>query len=184
MKDNHLNKNIILIGMSGVGKSTVGRHIANRLRVKFADTDDIIISKTGETIDCIFKQYGEDYFRNLEKKVIKDISKRKGMVISTGGGVVLDISNIYFLKKCGVIFLLHGSIDTIFDNIRPTMLDNNRRPLLKEGKDLKNRIKELYLEREKLYLTSADYIVNVDKKSTSVIGEEIISIFKNLYSCS
>lgn len=178
------NKNIVLIGMSGAGKTTIGRYIADRLNMKFIDTDDKIVVDKGREIDYIFDKYGEEYFRVLERRVIKDISMHNRTVISTGGGVVLNRYNIDDLRINGIIFLLQASVDTIFNNIKASYLSDAKRPLLNDGSDLKLRIKELYKEREKLYISSADYIINVNDKTIPMIGNEIIFIFNNLYPCS
>lgn len=184
MKQYISNKNIILIGMSGVGKTTVGNYVSKKLNMRFIDTDNQIILNTGKAIEDIFNEYGEEYFRVLENQIINNVSIYKRTVISTGGGVVLDKVNIYSLKNNGIIFLLKASIDTIFNNLKSNQLSSDRRPLLKGESNLRNKIKELYKKREKLYLYNADYIIDVDNKSINEVGNEIIYIFNSLYSCS
>ena len=76
--------NIVLIGMSGVGKTTVGKYIASQLSMSFVDTDEIIINRSGTTISNIFNKFGEEYFRDLEKQVVEEVSKYNDTVISTG----------------------------------------------------------------------------------------------------
>ncbi|WP_236914946.1 shikimate kinase [Clostridium sp. Cult2] len=184
MNININSKNIVLIGMSGVGKTGVGKYIANKTKRKFIDTDDMIISFTGETIDDIFSKYGEEYFRFLEKKAIKRVASEKRTVISTGGGVVLNNKNIQLLQSNGIIFLLKASINTMVSNIESTPSSKERRPLLKDSSCLRQRIKKIYKEREKIYLASANQIINVDGKTIEKIGDEIIYIFKQLNPCS
>lgn len=176
--------NIVLIGMSGAGKTIVGKYISKILNKDFIDTDDLIIEITGKTIDCIFKEDGEAYFRQLEKDTIKNISSYKNKIISTGGGVVLDRANIHMLRENGIIFYLSASIDTLYRNLGANIKEDDRRPLLKYSKDLIEDISKLYKNRKNLYISSADYIVNIDGKSFETVGNEIISIFDSIYSCS
>ncbi|NLX62931.1 MAG: shikimate kinase [Tissierellia bacterium] len=176
--------NIVLIGMSGAGKTLVGKYISKILNKEFIDTDDVIINITGKTIDHIFKEYGEDYFRQMEKNTIKEVSSFYNKVISTGGGVVLDKENIRMLKYNGIIFYLSASVDTLYKNLSLNIRKDDRRPLLKYSKDLMEDIIKLYNNRKNLYISSADYIVNVDGKSYESVGNEIISIFDSIYSCS
>lgn len=171
-------RNIVLIGMSGVGKTTIGKYIAKKLNMTFIDTDDIIITKVGSTIAEIFNNYGEDYFRELEKQVVDEVSRYDNVVITTGGGVVLNRSNIDNLRNNGVIFLLQASLNTLYNNLKKDVKDEHR-PLLK-GLDLRSRLEKLYNERKAFYLSSADFIIKVDGKSVNEIGDEIIFIFESL----
>ncbi|QIB25998.1 shikimate kinase [Caloranaerobacter azorensis] len=165
--------NIVLIGFMGTGKSHVGRYISKKLNMEFYDTDNIIEKKYGCSISYIFERYGENYFRKIESEVISNVSQNRNIVISTGGGVVLDKSNIEMLKKNGVIFLLDGSFDTIVNNLYGNV---EKRPLLK-GTDWKKKANELFLRRKKLYYNSADYIIGIDNKKGNAIAEEIINIY-------
>lgn len=180
----HINtKNIVLIGMSGVGKTSVGKYIAEELRMKFIDTDDIIIFNSGKTIKYIFDKYGEEYFRTLEKEVIDSTSMHKEIVISTGGGVVLSSLNIDILKTNGIIFLLEANLNTICNNIRSSISSKDHRPLLEDSFNLRNKIEGIYRKRKNLYLSSADHVVSVDDRSIEDIGDEIINTLRSLYSC-
>ncbi|MFS8541092.1 MAG: shikimate kinase [Tissierellales bacterium] len=171
--------NIVLIGMSGAGKTTIGKYLAKKLNMTLVDTDDIIVKKTGSTIDEIFNNRGEKYFRELEKKVVEEVSKYDSAVITTGGGVVLNRTNIDCLRNNGVIFLLQASVETLYNNLKREGMLNDHRPLLK-GPDLKKRLEKLYKERKNLYISSADYIIQVDGKAVDEIGNEIIFIFESL----
>ncbi|SDX56110.1 shikimate kinase [Tepidimicrobium xylanilyticum] len=177
-------KNIVLIGMSGSGKSAVGKYIAEKLNLEFIDTDEMIVDKTGQSINNIFKLYGEKYFRALEQDIIEKTIKKEGAVISTGGGVVLNKRNIEILKKKGMIFLLQASIDSIVANIESSPANKEERPLLKDAINLRKRIEEIYKKRRHLYISNSDIVVNVDHKTMEAIGDEIIYIFKQHTSCS
>ena len=168
-------KNIVLIGMSGAGKTTVGKYIASKLNMEFVNTDDIIVLNFGDTIEQIFSKYGEEYFRNLEKKVIEGLKEKENIVISTGGGVVIDEVNIDILKKNGIFVYLEASIDTLVRNVKSS---KENRPLL-DNDNLYSNIEEIYNKRKRLYISSADYIVQVDNKSIESIGDEVIYILDN-----
>lgn len=174
-------KNIVLIGMSGVGKTKTGKYIANKLDYDFIDTDELIVSREGISIENIFDKYGENYFRNVESDIIKEISSLGSKVISTGGGVVLKKDNVENLRKNGFIFLLMGKIDYIYKNI---LKSSEKRPLLKKGSNLYEDIETLFKKRESLYINSADKIINVDNKSLDIISKEITEFYNELLSCS
>lgn len=168
-------KNIVLIGFMGTGKTYIGKYISERQNMNFYDTDSIIEKGYKCKISYIFERYGEKYFRSLENKVVKEISELENVVISTGGGIVLNNNNIEILKKKGIIFLLDGSINTILKNLYNR---TQNRPLLK-GIDWKKKTKELYLLRKELYYKSADFIININNKNREDIAKEIINIFNS-----
>lgn len=170
-------KNIVLIGMSGVGKTVVGKNISEKNNMKLIDTDDIIVCNSGKTIAYIFDNYGENYFRSLESNIIENLSTENNAIISTGGGIIMDRKNIYSLKENGIIFLLEASLDTLIRNVN---LSQEKRPLLEEGNNLRKKIENINRERKDFYISSADYIIKVDNKSIEEIGDEIISIFKQI----
>ncbi len=173
-------KNIVLIGMSGIGKTTIGEYISYKLKKDFIDTDNLISNNMKLYIEDIFLKFGEEHFRNLEREIVKKISSKEDLVISTGGGIILNHRNILDLKKKGIVFLLDGSIDTIVNNINKSSII---RPLLKSNSNLYEKTTSLYNERKNLYFSSADSIILVDNKSVEEIGDEIIKIFNKLMSC-
>lgn len=164
-------KNIVLIGMSGTGKTTIGEELSISLNMDFVDTDTLIENKTGISIEKIFSLYGEDYFRKLESEIVRAIYQKKNQVISTGGGIVLNKDNIIKLKKNGVLVLLHASIDTIVKNIEKS---KTVRPLLDSGEDTYLRVKSMYRNRKDMYLTYADIIISVEDKPINKIIYEIL----------
>lgn len=164
-------KNIVLIGMSGTGKTTVGMELSRVLDRVFLDTDHIIEKEVSSSIEEVFKTYGETYFRELESKVIDNLFKYEKAIISTGGGVVLDSNNITKLKTKGIIVLLESSIDNIVNNIKSSQIN---RPLLENGEDIFVKVNSMYNFRKKLYTVSSDYIILVDGKSIQEIVYEIL----------
>lgn len=164
-------KNIILIGFMGTGKSTVGKLIAEQLELQYIEMDDLIVEKSGKSIPTIFKEQGEERFRELEISVAKDLSEISDSVISTGGGVVLNQINIQYLRKNGNIVLLEAGIDEIYSRI---MLEGKeKRPLL-DMPDPKGEIKSMLSYRRPFYNASADFKVSTRKKLPEQVADEII----------
>lgn len=138
--------NIVLTGIMGSGKTTVGKMLSEKLNMGFIDIDEFIESKYGKIPD-LFKR-GEEYFREIEHNAVLEISDMDGIVIATGGGVVKREDNIAALKKKGIIFFLDRPLDNILSDI-----ETSNRPLLKDGK---NKLIEIYNERYPLYTGTCD----------------------------
>lgn len=173
-------KNIVLIGPSGIGKSTIGKYISNEMDdFRNIDTDELIERKTKMSIQDIFNSYGEPYFRHIEKNIVKSIQDEKNCVIATGGGIIKDTENIRCLKKNGVLFLLYGSKETIIRNLNNS---TNTRPLINNSVDMKKAVEKLLLERRKLYFSYADFVIHVDNKNVKQISNEIIDIYKKIFA--
>lgn len=143
--------NVVLIGMPGCGKTTVGERLAKELNLEFIDIDQEIVRREGVDIPTIFTEKGEEYFREKESEVIKDIGKLNGKVISTGGGAVKREENYFPLKQNGIIFWIDRSIEKLSQEGRPL------------SKDLAT-VKKLYSERKELYKNFADYKIDNDKE--------------------
>ncbi|MCR4727102.1 MAG: shikimate dehydrogenase [Lachnospiraceae bacterium] len=152
--------NLILTGMPGSGKSTVGKLIAERFSLDFIDTDEEIVRREGREIKDIFETDGEAYFRNAESDVILSLSKEKNKLISTGGGAVLRSCNVENLRKNGTVVFL----DRDPSEITPT----NDRPLADNG----DKVMRLYRERLPIYKKNKDIEVTV-KKSPEAVADEI-----------
>ena len=148
-------RNIVLIGMPGCGKSTLGRYLAEILDRDFIDADPEIEKDAGKTIPELFA-VSEDCFREQETKTVKRLAGLQGKVLAMGGGVVLRRENIENLKKNGTIIFLDRSPGDIAGDV-----DTKTRPLLAAGR---KRIYDLYAQREALYREAAD--VTVRNKGT------------------
>lgn len=161
------NKKLVLIGFMGSGKTTVTKILAKKLDMKAIEMDDLIVKKSGKNIDQIFKDDGEIRFRELESQIASDQKNKENIVISTGGGVVINPDNIKNLKINGKIIFLKTS----FSEIKKRLKNINDRPLFKNKKTAEN----LFKFREKLYEKHADLIIDTDRKSAEEVTYEIIS---------
>ena len=149
-----MKKNIILVGLMGAGKSTVGRYLAKRMRREFYDTDAVIVERTGVSIPTIFEIEGEQGFREREECVIEELSHKQGIVLATGGGSVIRAVNRRCLEASGTVVYLRGSAELLFSRIS---YDTNR-PLMQTDDPLQT-LKDLLDERDPLYMEVADLVV-------------------------
>ena len=155
-------ENLVLIGMPGSGKSAVGHALAGKTGLPFFDTDQLIVDRAGKPITDIFRDSGEKAFRDLETDIVRELSLRGGIIISTGGGAVLRPENVTALKQNGRLFWL----DRDPDDLVPT----DDRPLA----DTAEKMKNLYRERKPVYRSAADEIIPV-KSSPEQLAEIIES---------
>ncbi len=170
------SKNIVLIGFMGTGKTSVGKILARKLNRLVIDADEVIEAKTRRKIGDIFEKEGEPYFRALEKETIGDISRKEGVVITTGGGAVLDPANLEALKKNGWIVALMAEPTTILRRVKRTL----SRPLLK-GENVLSRIEELLRKRKPLYEQS-DFQCATDGRTAAQVAECILSLLEGKLS--
>jgi shikimate dehydrogenase len=154
--------NIVLIGMPGCGKSTIGKIAARKLKRRFIDTDALIEKKTGKFIPDIFSEDGEEAFRRIESEVICEIGKLSGAVIATGGGAVTWEENYRHLKQNGTVFFIEREL---------CLLESEGRPLSKSGD-----LREMYARRLPLYERFADIKIQ-NNASPEAAADKIISYF-------
>ena len=166
-------RNIVLVGFMGTGKSCVGKRLSKRLGLDFLELDEIIEKKEGISIKDIFEKKGEPYFRKLEKEIAKEVSQKKGIIISAGGGAIVDEENFKNLKNGGVIICLEASPDVIFQRTKGLAT----RPLLNVA-DPKKKIGELLKVRFPYYKKS-DHRINTDKLTIEQIAEKIIDLVRD-----
>lgn len=172
-----MKKHIVLIGFMGAGKTTLGKKIASKLNMPFIDTDAIIEKQENKTISEIFRDNGEEYFRELEHDFILKFSDIEPSIISTGGGMPCYKNNMVLLKKTGcVIYLQHppGQLANRLYHAKKS------RPLI-EGKTL-DAIQSLIhfkLNERELYYKQADYILAPDSQTI----DRILSLINNDYPC-
>ena len=155
--------------MMGAGKSTVGRHLAKALNYKFFDTDQLIEKQENRTIEAIFKESEESYFRNIERDMINQF-KNKKCVYSTGGGLPIYNKNIHKLKDIGQVIYLKTSTSELLNN---RIKNNFSRPMFQDDISFENLLKQ----REPIY-SRADFIVATDSKNPEEIASEISLIIE------
>ncbi|ALO47314.1 shikimate kinase AroK [Pseudohongiella spirulinae] len=167
--------NVFLIGPMGVGKSTIGRMLAQSLGRPFLDSDREIEAVTGADIPWIFDVEGEPGFRVREERMIDSLTQQDGIVMATGGGAILSEATRRRLQSRGVVVYLKASIAQQFER---TSKDRNR-PLLQTADPL-GRIKELMRVREPLYLETADLIVETSRRGPRNVVNEIVKRLQQL----
>lgn len=155
----------------GTGKSTIARQLSKQLDMPFFEMDEMIVQKEGMEISDIFKEKGEDYFRNVETTLLKNLLQKERGILSCGGGIVLRDENIQAMKNHGTVILLTATPETIFKRVK----HNQSRPVLNGKKNI-NDITKLMKERESRYQMAADITISTDDKSLSQICEEITTI--------
>lgn len=165
---NKLDYNIMLIGFMGAGKTTVSKKLSVDLKLPEVDMDSYIVRHEGRTITQIFDEEGEDGFRKIETKCIKEIQKVKGRIVSCGGGAVLKDENVKIMKESGIIVLLTATPETIYNRVK----NNNDRPILNGNMNVEF-IEQLMNKRKDRYLQVADVIIATDDKDVSDISKEI-----------
>lgn len=162
-------QNIFLIGPMGAGKTSVGKLLAKILSLEFYDSDQVVEEQTGADIPWIFDIEGEEGFRRREANAIEQLTKRMGIVLATGGGVVLHSENRKHLAARGSVFYLSVSVD---EQLRRTSRGHGRPLILKKNpKEIFERLKR---DREPLYLEIADFIIDTNHGSVKAIVEKIL----------
>lgn len=164
--------NLVFIGMTGSGKSTIGKEISNRLQLSFVDMDNYIEDQSGFSVPDLFKK-GEAVFRSLETDACKNLSNKQNSVISTGGGVVVKEENHKWLKKTGLVIWIDRPIELIAEDV-----ETAHRPLLKNGTAA---LYDLYSKRESLYRQLADIII-VNNRSLDQTIDSIIEQLPKEYT--
>lgn len=171
MKD----RNIILIGPMGAGKSAIGRELARRLDLAFFDADEVLQEKTGVDIALIFELEGEAGFRRREEMTLAELCKLNGAVIATGGGAVLSALNRERLRTGGTVVFLETSVEWQVARTRP----GRQRPLL-DTPDPRAKLAALHEIREPLYRECAHLVVSTDARHVNTVAGEIIERLREL----
>jgi shikimate kinase len=155
----------------GTGKSCVGRVVADTLHFTFLDTDHVIEARAGKSISDIFAQDGEPAFRQWERRVVEELTRREKTVIATGGGLPADEANLASLKTHALVICLWASPETIWERVRA----HDHRPLLNEPDPLA-RIRELLAVREPYY-RQADVLVSTEMRSVREVAQHVLHQF-------
>ncbi len=167
-----MSKNLVLTGMMGVGKSTVGQSIAKALSYSFVDIDKMIEKKEGCSINSIFKNKSEIYFRKIEKQISLEELEKKNSVISLGGGAFLDKSIRLSVKNSSISFWLDVEVSELVKRLKK----NKKRPLLFK-KNLNETINKIYLERRGTY-READFRIKCTFLKPTFIVNKILNLYE------
>ena len=162
-------ENIILVGLMGSGKTTIGIRLAEEVNLDFFDSDREIINKTGVSIDRIFDIEGEKGFRDRESQMLAELCQKSGVVIATGGGIVLMNENRVLLKNSGIVVYLSSSIEQL---LKRTSKSKNR-PILEKSTDKEKTIRDLMIAREAYYKEVASIVVDTTAKGIYDVVETI-----------
>lgn len=163
--------NIILIGFMGSGKTTIGEKLSLMKNMRFIDLDLEVEKLEKKTINDIFTEKGEQYFRNIESKLLEKYCYLDDVVISTGGGIVESKDNIELLKNKKNVIWLDGNVDTILKHLRN---ETHKRPKLKDEKNLEEYIKKLLDYRKDKYNKSSNIKININGKNIEQVISEIL----------
>lgn len=169
--------NIFLIGPMGVGKSTIGRRLAEELKRDFYDSDHEIEVRCGVDINWIFDLEGEEGFRLREQQVIADLANLHDIVLATGGGAVSTPANRDVLSAKGIVIYLYASIEQQLARLS----NDSKRPVLQRAADLPTAVRELHETRDPEYRSIADWMFNTDGRGIKSVVDEIIDtvVFKH-----
>ena len=165
-------KNLVLVGFMGSGKTSAGRLAARRLGMRFVDTDELIEQRSGQTISQLFAGKGEPHFRALERALVRELAGEKGLVISTGGGMVLNPDNIQDFGRTGVVVSLWVEPQIAHKRTKHA----NYRPLL-EGADRLEQIESLLKQRGPLYRAITPCI-DTSAMTVEEQADEIVRVYK------
>lgn len=166
--------NVILIGFMGSGKTTIGKMLSGAAGYRFTDTDELIELREKRKINDIFATDGEEYFRDLETAVIKEIANTMDRtVISVGGGLPVRDENRTYMKQNAVTVYLRATVDSLCKRLG----SDTTRPLLK-GDDLRKRIESLMEKRSRIYEEAADFVLDTDSLLPSEVVEKLLEFLK------
>lgn len=165
-------RNIILTGFMGSGKTSVGKLLASLAGHRFVDIDALIVERENRTINDIFTQEGEAYFRKVETELLEKALRGNNLVVSTGGGAVISERNRALMKGAGIVVNLTASAEDILERLS----GENERPLLREGKGLE-KIRQMLNERERYY-ADADIRIDTTGKNVEDVVREILAIIE------
>ena len=169
--------NIVLIGYRGAGKSAVGKRLAERLRREFVDIDDLIEERQGAPISELVKSQGWEGFRDMEKRVIQEISREDDLVIAPGGGAVIDAENVSSLKRNGLIIWLKANAQVLRQRLEQDPRTPSSRPTL-TGKGVLEEFEEVMGKRIPYYAKAAEVEFDTSALDLDAVVERIYSIIQ------
>ena len=165
--------NLYLTGYRCTGKTTVGRIVAEMLGREFIDADEYLVAKAGRTIKEIFETDGEPLFRYLESECLRELASKDGLVVATGGGVILREANVQQLASSGRVVLLEADAKTVHERMQADQLTRAQRPSL-TARDPLEEIEELLGARRPRYEGTADHRVDTTKSMPEELARQIV----------
>lgn len=169
--------NIFLVGMMGAGKTTIGRALARRLELDFADTDRELVARTGVPVATVFEIEGEDGFRKRESAILAELAQRSRLVVATGGGAVLSEENRRVMRGHGTVVYLRARLESLWDRTRR----DSSRPLLATA-DPRGTLAALLEQREPLYTEAAHVIVDTGPQSATQLVARLVAALRRYES--
>ncbi len=168
-----INDNVFFVGLMGAGKTTIGKMLAKKLKKTFYDTDQEIEKKLGVKVSVIFDLEGEEGFRKRETQMIDELTRKKNIILATGGGVVLSAENRALLKERGKVIYLNAKPQ----HLAKRMAYDKDRPLLQQGNML-DTLNQLFKDRHPLYLNVASFVVDTGQQKTQTIIHKIEALLR------
>jgi shikimate kinase len=165
--------NIFLVGMMGSGKTTLGRALAQRLHMAFADSDRVLVDRTGVPVTTIFEIEGETGFRKRESSVLAELAQGDDQVIATGGGAILAAENRAAMRAAGTVIYLRARLEHLWERTR----HDSSRPLLKTA-DPRGTLEALLEARDPLYREAAHIVVDTGTQSASTLVTRVVSALR------
>jgi shikimate kinase len=165
--------NIFLVGMPGAGKTTLGRTLAQRLRMRFVDTDRIMVDRTGVPVTTIFEIEGEDGFRRRESAALAEVARSDAQVVATGGGSILARENRELMRQRGTVIYLRAQVESLWERTR----HDTSRPLLKTP-DPRATLTALLEKRDPLYREAAHLIVDTGAQSAATLVNRVLAALR------
>lgn len=172
-------RNIFLVGLMGAGKTTVGRLLARRLRLRFYDSDHEVERRCGVRIPIIFEIEGESGFRAREQQVLAELTALDGIVLATGGGAVVEEANRRQLMDRGTVVYLNARPEDLYERVR----NDRNRPLLATPDPLA-RLRELHVARDPLYRSVADLVVDTGLQSVPALAHDLLDKLEERWKAS
>ena len=170
-------QNIILIGLMGSGKSSIGRLVAQQVGFQFVDTDALIVEQTGLAIATIFTREGEEHFRGLETAALESLAARERCVVATGGGIILREKNRALLRELGFVVWLTASKEVLFERVSR----NTRRPLLRTA-DPRATFAQLAAARQALYAEAAQCTLDSSTLPRAAVAAAVVAEARRAFS--
>ena len=165
-------RNLVLVGFMGSGKSSVGRILSSLTGFALVDTDTLVAQEAGQSIPAIFKRHGEEHFRALETKALQSLIGRIGLIVATGGGVIISAQNRELLPHIGPVVWLDASPEHLYQRVK-----HSKRPLLQTA-DPRRTLEELYHQREPLYREAATLRIDSSALTHRQTAEAVLAYFQ------